>query len=215
MANQAQPPGYPPLGQPPPGYAPHGGPPPGYPPGMRPRQGGMPGWGIALIVAGILLFVIGGLAAVAIPAFMKYMKRAKTTEAPVNLKKIFDGGKAYFEKGALRYDGTDGTDAKHQFPDSVGLTPVKSCCAQPGKKCRDSDWSSPTWKEIGFVILDPHYFRYRFSSRGSGSEAQFTAGAHADLDCDGIFSTWERTGTVDSQRRVVGAATIFQHLPLE
>lgn len=220
MANQAPPPGYPPHGHPPPGYAPHGGPPPGhhppgYPPGMRPPKSGMPGWGIALIVGGILVFVIGVLAAVSIPAFMKYMKRAKTTEAPVNLKKIFDGGKAYYEKGAMANDDTDGTDSAHQFPDSVGLTPLKSCCAQPGKKCRGSDWSSSTWKVIGFEISDPHYFRYRFSSRGSGREAQFTAGAHADLDCDGILSTWERTGTVDSQQRVVGAATIFQHLSLE
>lgn len=212
MASQDQ---YPPLDYPPRGGAPHGGPPPGYPPAMRPNRSGMPGWVIALIVGGILLFVLGLLAAIAIPSFMKYMKRAKTTEAPPNLKKIFDGSKAYYEKGALARDDTDGTDSGHQFPDPVGLTPVKSCCAHPGKKCRGSVWSSPTWKAIGFEISDPHYFRYRFSSRGRGGEAKFTAGAHADLDCDGILSTWERTGIVDSQQRVVGAATIFQHLPLE
>jgi len=182
---------------------------------MPPRKQGMPGWAIALIVGGIVLFVIGLLAAISIPAFMKYMKRAKATEAAPNLKKIFDGGKGYYERGALGRDGTAGTDAERQFPDSVGLTPLKPCCQQAGKKCRGTDWNSPTWVAIGFEISDPHYFQYRFSSTGRGRQARFTAGAHSDLDCDGIFSTWERTGTVDDQQRVVGAPSIYQNQPYE
>jgi len=174
----------------------------------------MPGWAIALIVAGSLFVVIGILAAVSIPAFMKYMRRAKTTEAAPNLKKIFDGAKGYYEKGAV-VTRTQATRQPLQFPDSVGMTPIKPCCRQSGKKCSNTDWSSPTWKVIGFEISDPHYFQYRFSSRGRDDNAIFTAGAHADLDCDGILSTWERAGTVDEQRRVVGAASIYQNQPYE
>lgn len=231
MSSQAQPPGYPPPGHSPPGYPPsggqppHGGPPPGYPPpgypsrgyppGMGPQKRGMPGWAIALIVVVIVAFVLGVLAAIAVPSFMKYMRRAKTTEAAPNLKKIFDGAKGYYEKGAVVGDVAQGTGLELQFPESVGLTPIKPCCRQSGKKCHNTDWSSPTWEAIGFEISDPHYFQYRFSSTGRLRRAQFTAGAHADLDCDGIFSTWERTGTVDAQERVVGAASVYQNQPLE
>ncbi len=219
MSNPAQPPGPPPQGHPPPGYPPPGHPPgyppPGYPPGRGPHKQGMPGWAIALIIGGSLFLVIGILAAVSIPAFMKYMRRAKTTEAAPNLKKIFDGAKGYYEKGAVVSRTTVGTDLALRFPDSVGLTPVKPCCRQSGKKCRSTNWSSPTWAAIGFEIMDPHYFQYRFSSTGQGRDARFTAGAHADLDCDGFLSTWERTGTVDSQQRVVGAASLYRNHPYE
>ncbi len=182
---------------------------------MAPRKQGMPGWAIALIVAGVLFLVIGLLAAVSIPAFIKYMKRAKTTEAAPNLKKIFDGAKGYYEKGVRVGSARTREAGAPQFPDSVGLTPLNPCCRQPGKKCRNTNWSSPTWAAIGFEISDPHYFQYRFSSKGRDGSALFTAGAHADLDCDGIFSTWERTATVDSEQRVVGAASVYRNLPYE
>jgi len=43
---------------------------------------------------------------------------------------------------------------------------------------------------------DPHYFRYAFDSSGTSTTAKFTARAHADLDCDGVFSTFIKTGEV-------------------
>ena len=43
-------------------------------------------------------------------------------------------------------------------------------------------------------MRDQHYFGYAFLSAGSQSEATFTARAHADLDCDGEVSTFERYG---------------------
>ncbi len=201
MSTHASPPGYPPQGHPPQGYP--------------PPKTGIPGWAIALIVAGIGFVVVGVLAAVAIPAFMKYTRRAKTTEAPPNLKKIFDGAKSYYEKGAVVAADSTGTRSHLQFPDPVGLTPLQPCCKQSGKKCRATDWNSPTWQAIGFEISDPHYFQYRFSSEGGNRSAKFTAGAHADLDCDGHLSTYERTGSVDSQMRVVGAASLYIQNDLE
>jgi len=195
----------PPPGGPPGGYPPGGGPPPGMPP--RPVNQGMPGWAIALIVVGIVVVVLGLLAVIAIPAFRKYQARSKTTEAPPNLKKIFDGAKGYFEKGAVV--NRSGKVAPQTFPSSVGLTPLKPCCKQSGKMCRNTDWSKPTWQAIGFEISDPHYFQYRFFSSGVGTAAAFTAGAHADLDCDNHMSTYERTATIDAQGRVVGAASLY------
>jgi hypothetical protein len=212
MSNQAAPPGVHGYGGPAqPGPYPPGGPPPGVYP--QPVKSGMPGWVIALIVVGIVLVVLVMLAAIAIPAFMKYHRRSRTTEAPPNLKKIFDGAKGYFEKGAVV--DRSGRVAPRTFPDTVGLTPRKPCCQQSGKRCQNTDWRNPTWASIGFEISDPHYFQYRFDSTGRGQTARFTAGAHADLDCNGTFSTFERSATVDADNRVVGAASLYIKNDLE
>jgi len=155
----------------------------------------------------IVVAIIGIMSAVAVPAFMKYLKRARVTEAAPNLKKIFDGAKGYYERGAV-VDRV-GVVQAHTFPSSVGITPAASCCGQPADKCTDSPWIDRTWQAMGFEISDPHYFRYRFESSGVGTSSAFTAGAHADLDCDGDTSTYERTATVNDDNNVVGAASLY------
>ena len=49
-----------------------------------------------LIEVMITVAIIGILAAVAIPAYIKYMRRSRTIEATMNLRKIYDSTVAYF-----------------------------------------------------------------------------------------------------------------------
>jgi hypothetical protein len=61
-----------------------------------------------------------------------------------------------------------------------------------------------------------HLFMYEFASNGkSGAAARFTASAYADLDCDGIFSTFERHGFGDESSTsaecvIKGSAAFYQ-----
>ena len=52
--------------------------------------------GFTLIELMIVVAIIGILAAVAIPAFVKYVRRSRSVEAVTNIRKIYDAATAYF-----------------------------------------------------------------------------------------------------------------------
>src|SRR5258706_6999610 len=76
--------------------------------------------GFTLIELMIVVAIIGILAAVAIPAFMKYIRRSKTTEATMNIRKLFDSSVSYYE---AEHSDKTGTILAKQFPNEVAKTP--------------------------------------------------------------------------------------------
>jgi type IV pilus assembly protein PilA len=143
----------------------------------------------------IFVAVTGILAAVAIPAFMKYIKKSKTAEASMFLKKAFDGA---------RMLGMEG----QPLPASVGPTPPLGTCCSQGEKCLPDPaaWQHPTWQALQFSIMDPHYFSYEFVNLGGTYQFK----AYADLDCDGMYSTF----TIESDLKD-GSPDILKEDPLE
>ena len=149
-----------------------------------------------LIELMIVVAIIGILAAVAIPTFLKYIKKAKTSEASFSLKAMGDGASAYYD---VEDYTTTGDPVPRQFPDSTGPMPTAGPCSTgvPQYKADPSIWETPTWKALKFGVVKPHFFQYQFYSAGTATTSVFTAFAWANLDCDGTTSEYKTMGTVD------------------
>jgi type IV pilus assembly protein PilA len=141
--------------------------------------------GFTLIELMIVVAIIGILAAVAIPAFMDYMKRAKKSEAALQLNKIGKNNKrTYAETGSF----VVGTPPETAPPIATG------CCGYPDNHCSVNilNWEAePEWKALDFQLDEPTLFSYRYV----GFAASFNAFADGDLDCDNVGIQYTLTGT--------------------
>jgi len=164
--------------------------------------------GFTLVELMIVVAIIGILAAVAIPAFMKYIRRSKTSEASMNLKQIVDGARAYFSRDHVVKQGGTPVMLAPQFPVSVDATPDNNPCPSGVAKYETSDWSDATWHALKFGMTEPHYYAYEFKSSNDltdPTQSKFTASAYGDLDCDDVNSTFEIIGNVDGDFNVLAS----------
>jgi type IV pilus assembly protein PilA len=160
--------------------------------------------GFTLIELMIVVAIIGILAAVAIPAFIKYIRKSKTVEATEGLDKLKTGAKQYFQ--ADHYNTANGNQLPKQFPASVGVTPTVTCCTgATSPKCAVNPlaWNVNGWRELHFQLSDPHYFRFAWTSSATNKSSVFTSDAFGDLDCDGVFSTYRMLGSIDVEYGVL------------
>jgi type IV pilus assembly protein PilA len=150
--------------------------------------------GFTLIELMIVVAIIGILAAVAIPAFLEYMKRGKTTEASLNLNKI--GKAAKRVKGEI---GTYPVETGALLPHNTG-----TCCGDTGgvvggqvnNKCTPTPAAFSDglgWSHLEFSVDEPSIYNYQFIPVAGG--LQFTAYAVGDADCDTVKATFNMQGT--------------------
>ena len=170
--------------------------------------------GFTLIELMIVVAIIGILAAVAIPAFLRYIKRSKTSEATQNVGSMYRGAVAYFE---AEHTTRGGAVVAKQFPLAVGPTPALGTLAAGQKVTADPTlWDNASWEALSFAMGDAHYFAYQFaSSTATGLSSEFTARANGDLDGDTTYSTFERQASVDASSNVKGASGIYINDELE
>ncbi|MCP4674153.1 MAG: prepilin-type N-terminal cleavage/methylation domain-containing protein [Deltaproteobacteria bacterium] len=160
--------------------------------------------GFTLIELMIVVAILGILAAVAIPAFLNYMKRAKTSEAKVTIKTATDGAIIYFEN-----QHPNGTS--HYLPPTTAKTPGT---APSGSKYqlntttqalfKGTTGDPASWEALGWIPYSDWYYQYSFTTCQNGPASECLDGntssicAYGDIDDDGILSTFCRNMEVMS-----------------
>ena len=133
--------------------------------------------GFTLLELMTVIAIIGILAAVAIPAFVKYIRKSKTVEATLNLATIATLQQAYK------------LDHGHYL--ACPLNPEVAPCAS--KNAPKGSWQRrPAWEQLGFRLDVPVYYQYEV--RVNEERDAFTVEARGDLDCDDVPSSYRMLG---------------------
>jgi type IV pilus assembly protein PilA len=160
--------------------------------------------GFTLVELMIVVAIIGILAAVAIPAFSKYVKRSRTAEAVGHLNKLWAGSVTYYET-----DHTDsaGNAVAKQFPGTAPDELDTECGCQDTGKCPGGSvkFQDAVWVGLQFSISDPHLYMPHYTSKDTAAKATFVATATGDLDCNKVKSTFTRNGGIDGNGDVTGS----------
>jgi type IV pilus assembly protein PilA len=161
--------------------------------------------GFTLVELMIVVAIIGILAAIAVPAFSRYIKKARTAEAVGHLNKEWAGSLSYY---VTDHTLAGGTVLPQQFPGPSGAwASASECACQTGQRCMPGNpiWvTDQVWISLSFSLPDAHHYMPGYSGSGSGVSAQFTAYAKGDMNCDSTLAEFVRVGGVNSSGDPVG-----------
>lgn len=140
--------------------------------------------GFSLLEVVIVVLIIGVLASIAIPRFMTYQLKAKSTEAKTNLGAIRVAEEAYF------------SEFEHYL--SVAAEPA----IVPGGQSTIFDGRNSEFAGLGFSTDGNVYFSYGVGVSADG--VGYSADAAADIDEDGVVQFWGYTKLDGAGEQVAG-----------
>ncbi|MFW2388466.1 MAG: prepilin-type N-terminal cleavage/methylation domain-containing protein [Polyangiales bacterium] len=179
--------------------------------------------GFTLIELMIVVAIIGILAAIAIPAFINYVKRSKTSEANANIKTMFQGAATYYEQE----NWTGGLPAPGDTMDNVSHCTINSGSMEndPSDNKRVIAWENEDdnlqFQAMNFAPADGLYYAYGVTTAAASvcgnaaGSALYTFYALGDLDGDGTQSEFRLEAGSNNDNVLYRAPAIQQISPLE
>ncbi|MBW2713505.1 MAG: prepilin-type N-terminal cleavage/methylation domain-containing protein [Deltaproteobacteria bacterium] len=147
--------------------------------------------GFTLIELMIVVAIIGILSAIAIPNFVKFQLRSKTSEAKVNLKAIVVAEDAYYAEF-----GTYVPNNPSLLP---GLLSGQKVAWEVAEGVDRTGFNLIGWEPAGDV-----YFAYAVATNATNGATTFTADAMGDIDNDdALFAQYGYTSPVADEDGVI------------
>jgi type IV pilus assembly protein PilA len=150
--------------------------------------------GFTLIELMIVVAIIGILAAIAIPAFISYVRRSKTSEATGNVNSLFKAAASYYNAERTGSGLTALTTGSCTVPTTAALPSTDPGANKQDPLALNTD---ATMRSLGFSIADFIYYSYLIQQstnvcgNSASNNALYNFQAYGDLDGDGTNSTFE------------------------
>jgi len=171
--------------------------------------------GFTLIELMIVVAIVGILAAIAIPAFISYAKRSKTSEAPENLRSLFTHEQTYYNQERVA-QGLVATSSAHCVVANAGPLP-----ATPTDQ-KQQFVPAGSFTALGFTIGDPVYYSYQIANAtaacgvvNTGTTPVYNNQAKGNLDADGTQSFFELAVGANADGELWKAPGIYMANELE